>query len=437
MTASAQKFTFTKITTGTSNVSQEINITGVTSTVKCLWLYAIPVTANNTYNNGFSWSYGFSDGTDDACVAAAAQDNVTTSACGAVIRSDNVICLLDPASPQTVLCRATVTSFDSDGVTLNWVVNNNQAYIIHGMVIFGTDFTNVKVVNTSLEAGGGGTGTENYTGFGFSGGDFMQCLTGIDVQTYNTITDNGECIIGTATSATKRWVLGGHSQPGQGTIDSYHVYMNNNVCTCWDFGTGDIRMVGDFVAFITDGVQFTWDSAPINDGPLSILMINGGVWDCGDFAGNNTTNNQVITLAGGQPPALFAIFSANDTVADTGPTVAASNYRISVGAADSGNDQGCIFVGDQDGAGVSVTAMISKTDALIRTAVENATATSTVTTGECTIFDMATTNEVEIDWTDATNERFAWFSVGQSAPATIDMTNTNTKTYSNKFITKV
>jgi hypothetical protein len=412
MTLYAHKFTFTKITTGTSNVSQEVNLS-LPSAPKALWLFAVPVTANNTYNEGISWSYGYSDGTDDACMAYSSQDDSDPTTCNHVFRNDNIICLFSTTTPTTVLARANVTTFDTDGFTLNWVTNNSSAYIIHGYVVGGTDITNAKVINTTV--GTESTGNADYTGFGFSSANFVNIMTTHDGNLFNTADGEANISIGAAVSSTKRWNLGGYGQTAQGTSDTYHFYMNNQVASAWDRGNGNVRAEADFVSFITDGLRLNWTDAPVDSAqPISFLLIKGGLWDVGDFAANNTTNNQIISLASGITADLFAVFGVQTTSTDTG-TPAPGTHSIMIGGVDKDSDQGHIWGQDVDGeSSGAVTAMQSRVDEVIRVSTAAATASSSTLLGSAVIASMASAEEVELDWTDAINYRFGWFAVGQT-----------------------
>ena len=88
---------------------------------------------------------GFSDGTNDACVTQESEDNAASALYKNVARNDAIVYIYDEA--QVAISIASVTTFDSDGFTLNWTTNGagNTAAIIHGVAIGGTDITNVNV----------------------------------------------------------------------------------------------------------------------------------------------------------------------------------------------------------------------------------------------------------------------------------------------------
>jgi hypothetical protein len=415
LTVLSKKGTFAKSTSTGVPVSQPV--TGVGFQPKALWLWGTAVTANAAYNADHLFHYGFSDGTTHASTSGNDQD-AQADAVNTVstFRNDSIVTIVNPAG-NTVLARASVSSFDSDGFTLSWAVNNATAYIIHYFAVAGTDITNAKVINTTV--GTVATGNKAYTGVGFQG-NFLNALIGFEdpsVQSVNAVSGLGAGWgqwIGAATSATKRWTLGISSESAASAADTYATFQNDKCLTSHSFATGTTDMEADFVSWGSDGFTLNYADAPANTNQLlSFIVIKGGEWDCGDFAGQNDTNNQTITTATTTAtPKGLMMFSKGDATTDSG-TATEANARLSIGGADGALNQGCIWTGDQDAGTNMITAHISLVDALIRTATEAATHTSSTNTGEFDIFDMATAGQFTIDWTVASNFRFAWFLVSE------------------------
>lgn len=411
MTLLTEKGTFIK-KNGTG--SQEVNLTGAFQP-KALWLWGTSVTANGTYNANQTFHYGFSDGTSHSSIALSVLDGQGDSTVHrGLLRNDAIIGIVNTAS-NAELARASISSFDSDGFTLSWAVNDASAFVIHYLAVGGTDITNVKVINTTV--GTASVGNRAYTGVGFQG-DFANFLIGsatATTQAINTLHDGDHAAIGAAASSTERWTLGITNQGGASLMNTNSFYQNDKCLASYNHDTASRDMEADFVSWGSDGFTLNYVDAPSNTNQLlSFIVIKGGQWDAGDFAGQNDTNNQTITTGQTGTPKGLMMFSKNDATTDS-DTAGEAHARLSIGGADSALNQGCIWTGDQDGGTNSISAHISLTDALIRTATEAATHTSSTTTGECDIQDMSTAGQFTIDWITATLFRFAWFAVSEGA----------------------
>ena len=407
----SKKGTFAKSTSTGVPVSQPV--TGVGFKPKALWLWGTQLTANGTYSGDHQFHYGFSDETNDSSMSGAALDNQgTLTIARAMFRNDSIVTIVDTAT-NAEIANASLSSFDSDGFTLSWAVNNATAYVIHYLAVGGSDITNVKVINTTV--GTTATGNKGYTGVGFQP-DFANFLIGTGsatVQAANTLFAGWGAFMGAAASSTKRWTLGISTEVSATIMDTAGTYQNDKCLTSLDYGTTFTDMEADFVSFDSDGLTVNYIDPPANASQLlSFIVIKGGQWDVGDFAGQNNTNNQTITMTTTGTPKGLMMFSKGDITTDSG-TSGETHARFSIGGADGALNQGCIWTGDTDAITTSISAHISLTDALIRTATENATHTSSTNTGECDIFDMSTAGQFTIDWITATAFRFAWFAVSQ------------------------
>jgi hypothetical protein len=129
---------FAKITTTGSQT-----ITGLGFQPKAIIFYWSRNTANATAQVPRSQGVGFTDCTNQRAVAIAEDDNAGTSNAGRYRTESNVIVILSDGTP-TVGSRATFTSCNSDGFTINWAVSEARADIINYIAIGGPDVTNVK-----------------------------------------------------------------------------------------------------------------------------------------------------------------------------------------------------------------------------------------------------------------------------------------------------
>ena len=98
----------------------------------------------------------------------------------------------------TLGAEAELTSFDSDGFTLNWTTNESRADIIYYVALGGSDLTNALASSFTLTTG---AGSQSVTGLGFQP-DFLMFLS-IDSASMDTNLTVASASIGFASSAAE------------------------------------------------------------------------------------------------------------------------------------------------------------------------------------------------------------------------------------------
>ena len=415
MTLLVETGTFTKETSNVDGTDQTVTLVDSTLTPKVLWLWATSNTSNATFADDLVFSYGFSDGTDDACVACIAEDGIPSSDTSGVIRNDSCICIQDANTPNTTSARASVVSFGAGQFVLDWAVSDAVGIIIHYMVAGGTDITNVKVLNTTVATTA--IGDQGYTGVGFQG-DFINTIIGHHAQTINTPTGNAvvwQCNIGFATSSSDEFAWGGHSEDGSGSSEASHLVKPGSIIFSSEAGSADdLLMAASFVSFGADGFTFNYSNGPdASTQVFSALVIKGGLWNVGTGAVPSPTGNQTITTTSGRDPEGVMMFTWGTTTTDTADTFAA-HMRFCIGAADNALHENCISTHDTASAGTMVTTMFSSVTKIIHAHTANATASSSTTLAEADIVDMDNDGNFIINWTTTLNGmRYAWFAVSK------------------------
>ena len=244
--------------------------------------------------------------------------------------------------------------------------------------------------------------SQGITGVGFKG-DFVNALNGESTQDFNTITSAWCTGIGFANSGLNQRVFSSTSIDNQATMNNESVWVTAALLRRSDLST---QATSALSSFDSDGLTIAGFTAGVT---MSFLVIKGGRWGVGDFTADNTTNNQNVSVGVGEAPAGLMMFSMNATTASNN---ANADYSVTISSADSNLNQGYTMVLDNDNVADSVTARISQSDKLLRVAATaNATAASTATSGEAVINAMAGDGFFTIDWTDAINFIFIFFTV--------------------------
>jgi hypothetical protein len=411
LTLLVEKGTFVKETSNVDGTDQTITLTNSSLTPKVLWLWTSAQTANATYNDVYIMSYGFSDGTNDACIAAACADADSDGATGGIIRNDSVCCIfLEPATIAlpVISAQANVVSFGAGQFVLDWAISDATASIIHYMVVGGTDITNVIVVSRTVTDG---TGASSYTDVGFQGNfvNFLSMATGIAV---NTTTNAWNMSIGAATSSSARWSFGGDSEALQAAADTYNYKEMTSCLTQWNPSTGVVVGLADFTGFTSTGFDLNYTDAwgNVND-RIAYLVIKGGTWDVGNGTAPASTGTQNVTLSSGADPTGLMIFTWGDTTTSSAGTGEAEN-RIAIGGGDNSLTMGCISNHDLDAATNMVSSRISLVTKVIRAHTAVATATSSTIVAEAGLTDMSTAGQFSLNWTTTLSGMgYTWFTV--------------------------
>lgn len=416
MTLLVEKGTFTKTTSTSTPVSQQVNLANGSLTPKLLILWTGgQTTSDGTYRDDNRWSYGFSDGTNDACQALRLDESAEVESYSF---HDNAVCVIINLTTNAIVSQADVSAFAAGSFTLNWSVQSNtEALHIHYLVAGGTDITNVSVVNTTV--GSTTTGNKSYNGSGTTfTPDFALTMTGADsYATANTLvnsTDVGLLCVGAARSTSKEWVMFGREET-VATSDC-DMYLDPDACVAaCSITDGSITFLGNFISFdsaagggITINVS---NAAEASTKKLAFLLVKGAQWDCGAFQQRNGTGTQDVTLPTDFDPQLVFLGGINSA---SSATVVANDY-LCLGASD-GTNEGAVYGGNTNALGTYAAVNSNIHTKVYRMSTPNATATSSTTNAEADMNDMATLGKFQLNWTtaDSTLRRMVYWTLGPS-----------------------
>jgi hypothetical protein len=291
--------TFTKITTTGSQT-----VSGLGFQPKAIIFYWSRTTANATAAAPRSQGVGFTDCTNQRAVAIAENDNAGTSIAGRYRTESNVIVILSNGTP-TVGSRATFTSCNSDGFTINWAVSETSANIINYIAIGGTDVTNVKAGTFTLAAS---TGSQNITGVGFKP-DFVMFLQGF-TEAVDATSTGLEMGMGFADYNKNQGSILNCVKNGETTNKTKDSLQRTDNAILLSSTACAIDAVAAFNGFSSDGFSLNVSDAPAAATPIFYLAIKGGSYKVGNFSQPTTTGTQTISGVGFQPNSVV-LFSHN------------------------------------------------------------------------------------------------------------------------------
>jgi len=319
--------TFAKITTTGSQT-----VSGLGFQPKAIIFYWSRTTANATAAAPRSQGVGFTDCTNQRAVAIAEDDNAGTSNAGRYRTESNVIVILSNGTP-TVGSRATFTSCNTDGFTINWAVSEARADIINYIAIGGSDVTNVKAGTFTLAAS---TGIQNITGVGFQP-DFAMFLQGF-TEAVDTASAGLEMGMGFADYNNNQGSILNCVKDAETTNKTKYSLQRTDNAILLSSTACAIDALAAFNGFSSDGFSLNVSDAPAAATPIFYLAIKGGSYAVGNFSQPTTTGTQTISGLGFQPNSVV-LFSHNQVAgtALTGPST------FSIGAANATTSRAAVW----------------------------------------------------------------------------------------------
>ncbi len=276
------------------------------------------------------------------------------------------------------------TGVNAGKFTINWVDAPAGAYIIYYMIWGGTDITNVKAGSFTLPAA---TGDQDISSVGFTPDFtlFSNPLSGSTDQPAPYGATHMEVNIGMATSSNQG-AVSTKSEGNRATWDNYryqnaakvHVYSDNELDTNFaSYSTG-----------IANGFRLNWTA--INGTGLSelfYLAFKGGNYQVGTFT-TQTSTGQFSVNTNFRASGLLCLSAMTPDATHT------ANSKLTVGAASSSSDRGCVGLADDEAGEVADTR--SSTSKIY----ENITAGTPTVNGEIDLVSFNATT-MTLDQTDA------------------------------------
>lgn len=326
--------------------------TGVGFLPKALFMWCTFQTAAGAAARAFL-GFGFCASNEEACWGI---DSVDASATTELNRQFEYGSLVGLSSSVNLL-DANLASFDADGFTLNWTINQPGTALICGyLALGGDDLTNAFVKTftspTSL-------GTQALTGVGFQPdcGIFLANANGGAQGRAGTHHASG---LGFASSPTARAACGIASEDGAAAADTYHAQQTDKVIHI-PYVAGSVLLSADLNSFDADGATIDWTSVDSVGHLCAALFLKGGGYQVVEIDQKTTPGNQAYT-GFGFTPAGALLASVND---DTDGAIE-DHLRLSIGAVSATDERNCVWVGDVDAADPSQADRDLDTAAVIK-----------------------------------------------------------------------
>ena len=390
---------FAKITTtGTQTIS------GLGFQPKAIIFFWSRNTTNATAAAPRSQGIGFTDCTNQRAVAVAEDDNAGTSNAGRYRTENNVIVILSNGNP-TVGSRATFTSCNAGGFTINWAASEARADIINYIAIGGPDVTNVRAGTFTLAPA---TGIQNITGVGFQP-NFIMFLWGF-TETLDSLAVRLQIGMGLADYNNNQGsILNCVADNNSSNATKYSQQRTDNVILLSGSGCAQDALAA-FSGFTADGFQLNVSDAPAANTPIFYLAIRGGSHAVGNFLQPTATGIQTISGLGFQPN-LVLLFSHNKTA--TGTTLAVPS-TFSIGAAISTTSRAAVWGQSRNVDPSNAAVYTDNTKVIIMRTLSGIGGTGTINAQAD--FNGFTIDGFQLNWTtvDATQGQIIYWTFGPS-----------------------
>ena len=373
-------------------------VTGVGFQPKALLLWSCNRTVTGL-GDRFYFVFGATDGTNSVAINAVSDDDLATSDVhrthqeGAIYRSIT--------GAGALAARATLSSLDSDGFTLNWTTNDGVASLIYYIAIGGSS-VQAHVGAWSMPDD---PGVINETGVGFRPSALLlfPCWNGTSSSTQDFCNwpsmgfcdsdrNGGSCSVavldGQAAADTARHISSQYP----------HAVLRSDITG----GFGSIHSHATITSYNSDGFTVNLIDRADATGNLNqyYLALRGVTAKFGTLT--QPTNTGIIEeFLDGEPG--LVLFQTVGAPEDTGsPIEPQTEAQFCLGASD-GTNQRSVYVGDLDGADPTAGARSNRDDCVIQCVTPAATGSSSTVNAEAAIvaFNPAS---FELNWTtvDAT-----------------------------------
>jgi hypothetical protein len=381
-------------------------VTGVGFTPKALILYSPSITSIGVAAHALP-CFGFAtSATDEVSISTSSRDAEDTS----VADRDQDFggdAILNCAWDLGDLSVAALTSFDSDGFTINFSVlpsTRQFAYIAFG----GAGITDAEVLEFTSTTTVGPVTQDVTSGTFQPDVAFAMSIVGIAEGTAT----NAIGSLGWAASETQRGAMGWWDRDAQSpNSDVAHTVKTDEFISVASAVTDAIFMEGDFGGFLSNGISIDWGTTNVTGRNFAVLVMKGGRWAAGNSTAVITTPATKAVSGIGFEPTGLLMMGADETQG----TDAYDDSSVWFGATSAANEQSSMWWGSEHDQNTTDNDRALANDKAV---IYYDHAQAVIADAD---FDSFDTNGFTLDWTtvDGTARIFNYLVVGSTGSGTL------------------
>lgn len=337
-------------TTGNQIINHSL---GVTPKAIIIWATG---KAPGSFGASIFRCFGFSDGTDDACIQTTIEDAQGTS--DTYMRIDNVLFLMRSVT-GTVVKSATLSAWGSSTFTINHASANAADMTVCYLLIAGDDVeAKVSSLTTITTTGGGLPANQAVTGVGFLPDGLLMGYIGGIGSGIPTSFNNSIFGVGWADGQGGHGTVFEQDLDAQAVTDNQGGQLSDAIMADFNIATFNVARKITLASMDADGFTLTYVNNFGSADPIVYLALKGAQVKASVF--NKSTGgapaSQGVTGVGFEPKALLLI-SGQKT---TSPT-SSSGVRMGMGGTDGTNERASALQ-SEDNNTTSQANEICKTD---------------------------------------------------------------------------
>lgn len=406
-TTTASQSTFT-----TPAITGPQTIIGLGFKPKALVLWSDGQSAAGT-TDGVQFTLGMTDGTRQAVRAVNSSDNVAASETSQAESDQRVIWFV--GADETTKASASLVSFDTDGFTIIWNVNDGTARVVHYLALGGDAVALARVDHwTALTA----PGSHSVTNVGFAPAGLLFLVSAKINPTTEQITDFGSFPgVGMATTsalanATSVVMIRDNQNPS----DTYKRQRTDKSLIVSEIGLsgGAPRTQGAITGARFDGFDVTYDTASGDAYRLTYLAVAGCKVKVFTVTQPAAIGAQSITGIGFQPKSILL-----QSVGAVASSSTGNGAQLMLGVG-SGAAQSVAVLADNDAVTPTVNARSHATNKIVRLLTPTATGSASTVVAEASLARF-TSDGFNLDWTttDGTGREFIGIAFGDASAVVI------------------
>lgn len=378
-------------------------VTGVGFTPKALIIWSVNTAQAGVpeFNDFNYWSFGLTDGTTHVAKTSISFDGAATTDVNHSVVTDAVI--LAESTDGTVQHRATLTSLDSDGFTINWTnIFASEQRRYHFIAIGGSEVScKVGVFNANTS-----TGAQAVTGVGFKPVGMLfapaqNAGTSEDRLTYPALG---------WTDGTNQFASAVFSDDGNASANTKRYQRIDKCAALLDNAAGGVVGEAGITSFDTDGFTVNWTTAAASALRVYYLAFKGIPFKVGSLTQPSASGSQAVTGLGFQP-GVVVLQSVNAAAS----TSVQDELDFSLGAAMARHTAGVqtvtqrsIWMGDKDAADPMQSARYYSEALVWAAGVVNATGPSSTLAASAAVASFTCDGFTLTHTADGTQRQIGW-----------------------------